>query len=691
MKTRAGQPRAFLHGGLYRKEREAAVSVTGDSNLKDIGFALHARLLVERGRVAEQISEMFLPLIIRALGRKFPNLNDPHLVETAANDAVMAYLRRPEKFDPAKSSLIAWLYLDARTNLLNLLERQRRMERRHAEIERTLLSDAGSIDPEWALIEEESPIIRTVRETVTDPQDQLMVALMAEGERETSVYAEALGIEHISAIEQAVVVKRHKDRLKVALRRALRRRYLAILVALSALGGRVKAAARNPVQSVALVAAMIALIGANLFLWQKTSATGGQIETENVAEMIDSTPPDRRDEEAAQSSIVRADGFVEKIFFQSNRAAEQGTEQMHIWMMNADGSREEQVTFGDFEDTAVAVSPDGTKIAFIRRMSPRSPGDSYGSVWVRDLVSGIDIPLTVEIDYPWGPYQSVQPAWSPDGKQIAIMRVDASPSPADDLRASIWVMDFLPSIGEPRRVTLEKGFGSSEPQWSPDGRIYYMMQTVKDANYAIHRIDPATGMQEEVIPVVRDDLNPRISPDGKKLAWRAYRHSTPSGDVYVADVSNPVGSQLRLTPYSGWEVFDWSPDGSRILMTELRFRLTDWSMKAMIPYVPRDVIASLECARREELFIEPEFLNIVRGCIGGELTAKHQYRILSYSAKGQGLWVVSADGSNLALINSNTSHKAEFRWARITAAAARAISERQRGKSRRVDKRREKR
>ncbi|MEW6207979.1 MAG: hypothetical protein AB1631_06415 [Acidobacteriota bacterium] len=657
------------------------MSVRDNDELKEIGFALHARLLVERGRVAEQISELFLPLIINALGRKFPALSDPHLVETAAADAVMAYLRRPEKFDPTKSSLVAWLYLDARTNLLNLLDGQKRIERHRVEIARTLLSDDGTIDPERALIEEESPVIKTVRETITDPRDQEIVALLAEGERETARFAEVLEIEHVSAIEQAVAVKRHKDRLKVSLRRALRRRLLSILITLAAFGRRVKAAARqNPAQSLALASAIIALMLANLFLWQKTNATGAR--TESAVEMIDPAP-DNRDEEAKQSGTLRADEFVEKIFFYSDRAAVPGTSQLHIFMMNVDGSEIEQVTFGDVADTNVDVSPDGTKIAFSRRMSPVDDDYPYGSVWVKDLLSGIEIPVTVEIDHPWGPYQSVWPSWSPDGKQIAISRLDASPSPSDDLRPGIWIVDFLPSIGEPRRVTPPKGFGRSESVWSSDGRIYYSFQTVKDANYAIYRIDPRTGVEEEVIPVVRDDLNPKVSPDGKKLAWRAYRHSSPSGDVYVADVSNPVGSQLRLTPCSGWEICDWSPDGTRILMKELRFRLTDEDMKEMISFVPADAIAGLECARRKESFIEPEFLEIVRRCIGEELTAKHRYRILAYASAQQGLWTVSADGSNLTLVNSDTSRKDGLRWARITGEAARAIRERQRKKGKR--------
>ncbi|HEY7547306.1 MAG TPA: hypothetical protein VID27_20595, partial [Blastocatellia bacterium] len=285
-----------------------------------------------------------------------------------------------------------------------------------------------------------------------------------------------------------------------------------------------------------------------------------------------------------------------------------------------------------------------------------------------------------------GEYQSNHPVWSPDGKQIAFERLGAYPSPPTHLLPSIWIVDFLPSIGEPRRITPQHGFGRMQIQWSPDGRIYYALQKARDTDYAIYRIDPAIGIEEEVIPLVKDEMEPRISPDGKMLAWRTYRHSCPLGDVYVADVSDPVGSQLRLTPYSGWEVCDWSPDGSRILMREIGCKISDESREAMTSFVPADVIARLECARKRELLREPEFLEVVRGCIGEELTAKYWYRISGYSSIKQGLWSVSADGSNLTLLNPGASPKEEYCWARVTAAAAKAISESQRRKNKRRNK-----
>lgn len=662
-------------------------AVSDNKGLEKLGLELHTQLLEGSRAAAEQIALHFRPLLVSALRKKYTRLTDPHLVEIASSDALLAYLSHPEKFNPARSSLIAWLYMDAQTNLLNLLRHEKRAEKHRSKFKDDPGNKASSIDPERRLMENESALVNLVQQVVVDHQDREVVSLMAQGERETSVYAEALGIEHVLPIKRAAIVKRHKDRLKVALRRALRRRrYLSILAALAVLGGRAKAAVRqNPTQGVALAAALLALLLANLFLWQKTSATRAQ--TEGALHLLGSAPPDTGDEEAKQSNLFETDGMVEKIFFTSNRAAASGTLQEHIFMMNADGSESEQMTFGDVSDQHVSVSPDGTKIAFTRRISPRShnPNDdgSYSSIWVRDLASGIEIPLTMEIDYPLGEYQSSRPVWSPDGKQIAFQRHGSDPAGTDYLLSSIWIIDFLPSVGEPGRITPQHGFSRMQPEWSPDGHIYYMMLTVKDAHSAIYRINVKTGIEEEVIPVIENEYDPSISSDGKRLAWTAYRHNRQAGDIYIAELSNPRAAQQRVTSESGWSTGDWSPDGSRLIAIEARWRFSD-KMLDGIPYwkIPREVIDKLRLAKRSDFKTERELMEIVRAILGDEMTVRYGYEMFSGLERAQNYWIANVDGSSFIQITSDLRSKGRPCWARISAAAAKTIRESQRGKRR---------
>src|SRR3954463_5314915 len=95
---------------------------------------------------------------------------------------------------------------------------------------------------------------------------------------------------------------------------------------------------------------------------------------------------------------------------------------------------------------APAADAQGGRIAF----------DLDGDIWTMRADGSERTRLT---DTP-GDSDSVLPAWSPDGKQIAFVR-GGEP-------ASIWVRDF--ATGSERRITRPgKQVIDSEPDWSPDG------------------------------------------------------------------------------------------------------------------------------------------------------------------------------------------------------------------------------
>ena len=81
----------------------------------------------------------------------------------------------------------------------------------------------------------------------------------------------------------------------------------------------------------------------------------------------------------------------------------------HLFQLPTTGGEAKQLTFGPYYDSAPAISPDGTRVAFIsdRKVS------SQGNVFVLDLASGQIHQLT---DEAWVD----RPVWSPDGKSLAL-------------------------------------------------------------------------------------------------------------------------------------------------------------------------------------------------------------------------------------------------------------------------------
>lgn len=194
-------------------------------NLRLIGAKLHEQLLTGSSRVVtSEIAEVFMPLLIKSLRRKYFNVKDVTLIESAVTDAVMTYFAHPERYNPEKSGLFTYLRLRAASNLLNLLA----AEKSHEFVELEPLNSVNETegdDIEELLIQREvnDRVMQQIRQILPDPVDQEVVSLMISGIRDTSSFAEKLNIQHCDPEEQARIVKRHKDRIKVSLKRKYRR------------------------------------------------------------------------------------------------------------------------------------------------------------------------------------------------------------------------------------------------------------------------------------------------------------------------------------------------------------------------------------------------------------------------------------------------------------------------------------
>ncbi|HEY6091608.1 MAG TPA: DPP IV N-terminal domain-containing protein [Gemmatimonadales bacterium] len=80
----------------------------------------------------------------------------------------------------------------------------------------------------------------------------------------------------------------------------------------------------------------------------------------------------------------------------------------HIWVMNADGTGETQLTSGSWDDHGPAWSPDGTKIAF------HSTRSGTFQIYVMNADGSGVVRLTTS-----SAADEVEPTWSPDGSMLA--------------------------------------------------------------------------------------------------------------------------------------------------------------------------------------------------------------------------------------------------------------------------------
>jgi DNA-directed RNA polymerase specialized sigma24 family protein len=145
---------------------------------------------------------------------------DEHLVQEAAERAVLEALRRPDGYNPALSPLRAYLCRAARRDLSNLVRAEGRHHR--GRIPFDLVADAGAPGNEeeddlWASLAD--PRVAAVLAAL-DPVERAVWELMLAGERATAEYIPILNITNWPTDEQEREAKRVKDRIKKRLQRA---------------------------------------------------------------------------------------------------------------------------------------------------------------------------------------------------------------------------------------------------------------------------------------------------------------------------------------------------------------------------------------------------------------------------------------------------------------------------------------
>lgn len=106
-------------------------------------------------------------------------------------------------------------------------------------------------------------------------------------------------------------------------------------------------------------------------------------------------------------------------------------------------------------------------------------------------------------------------------------------------------------------------------QLSPDGsQIFYEISKVQveQNSYSgeIYQLDINTKISRKLTAGSRRDSTPRLSPDGKKLAFLSDRGNDNKKQIYLLDLQGP-GEALRLTNFqSGVAGFAWSPNNQHL-------------------------------------------------------------------------------------------------------------------------------
>ena len=196
---------------------------------------------------------------------------------------------------------------------------------------------------------------------------------------------------------------------------------------------------------------------------------------------------------------------------------------------------------GSEEDPS--LSPDGSFVAF----SWTGPGPGLNSdIWIK-AVDGDEMRQLTTTSDAFEKY----PMWTPDGQHISFTRFERGAS-------RIFIVSPL---GGPERMIAEPRDAAA---WLPDGRSLVMLVRTSTGAALVHYV-VATGARRQLFEAPAGFAlgHPRVSPDGRSVAFQTYGQSRSA----VLIVSMNGGPATPIGPWESGNIggLGWTPDGREIL------------------------------------------------------------------------------------------------------------------------------
>jgi Tol biopolymer transport system component len=249
-----------------------------------------------------------------------------------------------------------------------------------------------------------------------------------------------------------------------------------------------------------------------------------------------------------------------------------------IWVMNADGTEQTNLTNDAANDLYPNFSPDGTRIVFSsNRRTPDGTVDSEIYVMNADGSDPVALTNNGVLDE--------SPVFSPDGKRIAFTSTRNGNTTGEINNKEIWLMDADGS--NPVRLT-NNSVEDSKPDWGPVYAWSGALQPINADGSSIFKAGSTVPVKFKLIEESAGITNASATLEVTRLS------DTISGDVLEnpVDVAPTTGEEFRYDDESGQYIYNWHTKGLEPGTFKLTIDLGDGT--AANPQAKNHVLVSLK-------------------------------------------------------------------------------------------------
>lgn len=343
------------------------------------------------------------------------------------------------------------------------------------------------------------------------------------------------------------------------------------------------------------------------------------------------------------SLVVDASADGSAVLFTSVR------EESNIWKVGLGNADESPVARGINSELWPSVSPRGDRVAYesIRNLD-RGNKLLSSSLTIRPMTApkGDDEGITVA-------KEAGLPVWSPDGSQLAFVRLDdkghslwvVSSTGGEEARLAGPLRPIAYSISPYNRVQV------SEIAWHPDGtRIAFAKRNDSGSVINLVKVD-APSSARTVSPPGEGYAQycPVFSDDGKKLAFYSQRSRDDKITRAISYLDMDSGETTRLVETERLvRLVGWAPDGKSVIVAEAsRFsslppETTLWNVGQDGQFIE---IARLQNAYYYNIFLSPDMARIAYAARNADL---------------DDLWVIASAGGTPRKVTDNKDSETYF-------------------------------